>query len=62
MTLYRCNVCNVFEYNPNRGDSVTGINPGTDPEDFPDYVDVAAHGPLQIQTYVDFGYLKVKID
>ena len=32
------------------------------PEDFPDYVDVAAHGPLQIQTYVDFGYLKVKID
>lgn len=36
MTLYRCNVCNVFEYNPNRGDSVTGINPGTDPEDFPD--------------------------
>jgi len=32
------------------------------PEDFPDYVDVAAHGPLQIQTYMDFGYLKVKID
>jgi len=32
------------------------------PEDFPDYVDVAAHGPLQIQTYVDFGYLKVNID
>lgn len=32
------------------------------PEDFPDYVDVAAHGPLQIQTYMDFGYLKIKVD
>jgi len=32
------------------------------PEDFPDYVDVAAHGPLQIQTYMDFGYLRIKVD
>lgn len=32
------------------------------PEDFPDYVDVAPHGPQQIQTYMDFGYLKIKID
>lgn len=36
MTLYRCNVCNVFEYDPERGDSATGIHPHTDPDDFPD--------------------------
>ncbi|MDH7594450.1 MAG: glutamate synthase-related protein [Methanomicrobiales archaeon] len=36
MTKYRCNVCNVFEYEPERGNSVTGIRPGTLPEDFPD--------------------------
>ena len=36
MTLYRCNVCNVFEYDPARGNSVTNIRPGTLPEDFPD--------------------------
>jgi intracellular sulfur oxidation DsrE/DsrF family protein len=32
------------------------------PEDFPDYVDVAAHGPQQIKTYMEFGYLRIKID
>jgi len=36
MTKYRCNVCNVFEYEPERGNSVTGIRPGTLPEHFPD--------------------------
>ncbi|MDT8357240.1 MAG: glutamate synthase-related protein, partial [Methanomicrobiaceae archaeon] len=36
MTRYRCNVCNVFEYEPERGNSITGIRPGTLPEDFPD--------------------------
>jgi len=36
MTLYRCNVCNVFEYDPVRGNSLTGIRPGTAPADFPD--------------------------
>src|SRR5271157_2008292 len=36
MTLYRCNVCNTFEYDPERGSSTTGIRPGTDPLDFPD--------------------------
>lgn len=36
MTKYRCNVCNVFEYEPERGNSVTGIRSGTLPEDFPD--------------------------
>ncbi len=36
MTLYRCNVCNVFEYDPVRGNSLTGIRPGTEPGDFPD--------------------------
>ena len=36
MMFYRCNVCNVFEYDPARGNSLTGIKPGTDPHDFPD--------------------------
>jgi glutamate synthase domain-containing protein 2/rubredoxin len=36
MTLYRCNVCNVFEYDPARGNSLTGIKPGTEPREFPD--------------------------
>lgn len=36
MNIYRCNICNVFEYDPGRGDSVTGIPPHTMPEDFPD--------------------------
>ncbi len=33
---YRCNVCNAFEYETERGDSNTSIKPGTGPEDFPD--------------------------
>jgi glutamate synthase domain-containing protein 2/CDGSH-type Zn-finger protein len=33
---YRCNVCNVFEYEVSRGDSKTAIKPETKPEDFPD--------------------------
>ena len=33
---YRCNVCNVFEYDDAIGDSTTNIKPGTKPEDFPD--------------------------
>ncbi len=36
MPLYRCNVCNTFEYEPGRGSSTTGIKPGTEPEQFPD--------------------------
>jgi glutamate synthase domain-containing protein 2/rubredoxin len=36
VTFYRCNICNVFEYNPKRGDSVSGIKPGTDPGEFPE--------------------------
>ncbi len=35
MTLYRCNVCNVFEYDPDRGNSLTNIRPGTEPHNFP---------------------------
>ncbi len=35
MTLYRCDVCNVFEYESQRGDPVTHILPGTEPKDFP---------------------------
>ena len=33
---YRCNVCNVFEYDDEIGDSQTNIKPGIKPEDFPD--------------------------
>jgi glutamate synthase domain-containing protein 2/rubredoxin len=36
MVRYRCDVCNVFEYDPGRGNSLTGIRPGTFPENFPD--------------------------
>ncbi len=36
MTRYRCDVCNVFEYDTDRGNSVTGIKPGTEPRDFPE--------------------------
>ncbi len=36
MAFYRCNVCNVFEYDTARGNSLTGIRPGTEPRDFPD--------------------------
>jgi glutamate synthase domain-containing protein 2/rubredoxin len=36
LTLYRCNICNVFEYDPARGNSLTGIKPGTEPGNFPD--------------------------
>jgi len=36
MTRYRCNVCNVFEYDDSQGDSATGIMVGTKPDDFPE--------------------------
>jgi methylamine---glutamate N-methyltransferase subunit C len=35
MPKYRCNVCHVFEYEIDRGDSPTHIKPGTKPQDFP---------------------------
>jgi intracellular sulfur oxidation DsrE/DsrF family protein len=31
------------------------------PEDFPDYVDVAATGPSEIRTYREFGYVLVQV-
>ncbi|MDH5710645.1 MAG: DsrE family protein [Gammaproteobacteria bacterium] len=31
------------------------------PEDFPDYVNVAATGPAQIRTYVDMGYVVISL-
>lgn len=34
---------------------------GVDESAFPDYVDVAPHGPAQIRTYVDFGYIKILV-
>jgi glutamate synthase domain-containing protein 2/rubredoxin len=35
MTLYRCDVCNVFEYESQKGDTLTHVLPGTEPENFP---------------------------
>ena len=34
---------------------------GVSPEEFPDYVDVAAEGPAQIRSYQELGYIKVII-
>ncbi|MDD1700887.1 MAG: rubredoxin, partial [Methanoregula sp.] len=36
MTLYRCDVCNTFEYDSERGNSLTDIRPDTEPADFPE--------------------------
>jgi glutamate synthase domain-containing protein 2/rubredoxin len=36
MAKYRCNVCNTFEYEVERGDSRTGIRPGTPVDQFPE--------------------------
>ena len=34
---------------------------GVSPEEFPDYVDVAAEGPAQIRSYQELGYLLVQL-
>ena len=36
MPKYRCDVCHVFEYELDRGDSPSHIEPGTRPQDLPD--------------------------
>ncbi len=36
MAKYRCDICNTFEYEVDRGDSRTDIKPGTAVEDFPE--------------------------
>jgi rubredoxin len=36
MTHYRCNVCNMYTYDSEKGDPGIGIPPGTEPADFPD--------------------------
>ncbi len=36
MSVYRCDVCNIFEYDPAQGNPLTRIPPGTEPRDFPD--------------------------
>jgi glutamate synthase domain-containing protein 2/rubredoxin len=36
MTRYRCNICNTFEYDPQKGDPGTGIASGTEPAQFPE--------------------------
>lgn len=33
---YKCNVCNAYEYDSDRGDEKNGILAGTNPEHFPD--------------------------
>lgn len=35
---------------------------GVNPEDFPDYIDVAPSGPVQIRNYEDLGYALVVLD
>ena len=43
---------------------VCGVHAGWDghvPEDFPDYVDVAASGPAQINDYVNLGFELIRI-
>ncbi|NTV00213.1 MAG: glutamate synthase, partial [Methanoregulaceae archaeon] len=35
MVRYRCDVCRTFEYEPKRGNSLTGIKPGTEIKDIP---------------------------
>ena len=35
---------------------------GVSPEDFPDYVDVAAEGPAQIKSYMELGYMLIELD
>jgi glutamate synthase domain-containing protein 2 len=36
MVVYRCNICQVYEYDDSRGDSNLGIKPQTGPTEFPD--------------------------
>ncbi|MBR9690142.1 rubredoxin [Candidatus Woesearchaeota archaeon] len=36
MTKYKCDVCNVFEYDTEKGDDKTGMKAGTKPADFPE--------------------------
>lgn len=36
MARYRCDICQVFEYDVERGDSNTGVKPGTPLNEFPD--------------------------
>ena len=36
MALYRCNFCNAYDYDSDKGDSDLGIEPGTIPENFPE--------------------------
>ncbi len=36
MARFRCDICKVFEYDTERGDSVSDVKPGTELEDFPE--------------------------
>jgi rubredoxin len=36
MTVYRCDVCNVYEYDSEKGDADLKIPAGTQPADFAD--------------------------
>jgi rubredoxin len=36
MTLYRCDVCNAYEYDSGKGDPDLQVPPGTEPAEFPD--------------------------
>jgi len=56
MTLYRCNVCNQFEYEPDRGNSLTSIHPGTQPSQFPsDWVcPICGSDPTHLTPVTDY--------
>ncbi len=36
MALYRCNICNAYDYDEEKGDLSLGIEAGTQPTGFPD--------------------------
>jgi rubredoxin len=36
MTIYKCNVCNVYEYDSETGDAALQVAAGTLPHEFPD--------------------------
>jgi glutamate synthase domain-containing protein 2/rubredoxin len=56
MTLYRCSVCNSFEYEPERGNPLTKIRPGTQPAQFPsDWVcPICGSDPTHLKPVSDF--------
>ncbi len=36
MSVWLCSVCDLYQYTSDFGDILAGVEPGTEPEDFPD--------------------------